>query len=124
MQIVPIETRLQRVTVELDLHFDLLQRHPFTAQRAQLSAPGSAICAIRLAARQLSTADRFPGLLAQDQLIRHLWPRPCRRDTSPFLRPVLELLYVISGTWLARRAWPRGRNVNSGTPASVRPPTP
>jgi hypothetical protein len=31
MQIVPIEAGLHTVTVELDLHFDLLQRHPLAA---------------------------------------------------------------------------------------------
>jgi len=53
----------------LDQH--LVLRHWFTAQRAGLSAPRRTEGAVRLAARQFSTPNRFTGFLSEERLVRH-----------------------------------------------------
>ena len=59
------------VALIFDLDQHLFLRHWFTAQRAGLSAPRRTEGAVRLAARQFSTPNRFTGFLSEAQLVRH-----------------------------------------------------
>src|SRR5215510_13162363 len=59
------------VALIFDLQQHLVPRHWFTAQRAGLSAPRRAEGAVRLAARQLSTPNRFAGFLSEKRLVGH-----------------------------------------------------
>jgi len=55
--------------IDLDQH--LVPRHRFAAQPAGLSVPRRAEGAVRLAARQFSTPNRFTGFLSEERLVRH-----------------------------------------------------
>ena len=59
------------VALIFDLDQHLVPRHWFTAQRAGLSAPRRAEGAVRLAARQFSTPNRFAGFLSEKRLVGH-----------------------------------------------------
>src|SRR5215471_7504756 len=59
------------VALVFDLDQHLVLRHWFTAERARLSAPRCAEGAVRLAARQCSTPNRFTGFLSEERLVRH-----------------------------------------------------
>ena len=59
------------VTLIFDLDQHLVSRYWFTAERARLSAPRCAEGAVRLAARQFSTPNRFAGSLSETRLVGH-----------------------------------------------------
>jgi len=59
------------VALIFDLDQHLVPRHWFTAQPAGLFAPRRAEGAVRLAARQFSTPNRFTGLLSEKRLVSH-----------------------------------------------------
>ena len=78
------------VALIFDLDQHLVLRHWFTAERARLSAPRCAEGAVRLAARQFSTPNRFAGFLSEKRLVGHegfLVHRPETRITPDATGP-------------------------------------
>jgi hypothetical protein len=71
MNVKPLKLWPRAIVGELNLELQLIPLDTFTAYRAGLTYPRSAPSTVGEAGRQLSSTDRFSGLLSDDGFVEH-----------------------------------------------------